>query len=62
MKIVMISDVHEQWHDLTIPECDLLISAGDYSYRGLKPVVIAFHEWLSKQPAKHIISVSKNRI
>lgn len=60
MKICMISDVHEQWDNLIIPTCDLLISAGDYSYRGNPLVVAAFHRWLDKQPAAHVISVQGN--
>lgn len=60
MKIALISDVHAQWYNLIIPECDLLISAGDYSYRGELPVVKAFHKWLSMQPAKHVISLQGN--
>ena len=60
MRIAMISDVHEQWHDLKIPECDVLISAGDYSYTGKRYVVVEFHKWLSKQNAENIISVQGN--
>jgi|ERR1035437_667277 Icc-related predicted phosphoesterase len=60
MKIVLISDTHCKWNRITIPECDLLISAGDYSFRGEEHVVRDFHKWLSKQPAKHIISVQGN--
>lgn len=60
MKIACISDTHEQWHDLVIPECDLLISAGDYTYLGWPEKVQEFHEWLNKQPAKHIISCQGN--
>ena len=60
MKIVCISDVHGEWDKVTIPECDLLISAGDYSWKGEKRMVAEFHEWLHKQPAKHIISVQGN--
>jgi len=60
MKIAMISDVHTQWHNLKIPECDLLISSGDYSYKGERKIVKEFHEWLDKQPAKHIISCQGN--
>lgn len=60
MKIAAISDVHEQWHDLTILPCDLLISAGDYSYLGKPAVVDAFHRWLADQPAKQIISLQGN--
>lgn len=60
MKIVLISDVHGKWNKLTIPECDLLISAGDYSFRGEKHMVVDFHKWLSKQPARQVISVQGN--
>lgn len=60
MKICMLSDVHEQWHNLVVPECDLLVSAGDYSYLGRQHIVDSFHYWLSMQKAKHIISVQGN--
>lgn len=60
MKIVAISDVHGKWNKITIPECDLLISAGDYSFTGESHMVRDFHKWLDKQPAKHIISVQGN--
>lgn len=60
MKIVHISDVHGKWSKLSIPECDLLISSGDYSFRGETHMVRDFHAWLNKQKAKHIISVQGN--
>lgn len=60
MKIIAISDVHCKWNKLTIPECDLLISAGDYSFTGESHVVRDFHKWLNKQPAKNRISLQGN--
>lgn len=60
MKIVCISDTHARWHDLVIPPCDLLISAGDYSFIGETSLVYEFHTWLAKQKAAHIISVQGN--
>ncbi len=60
MKIVAISDVHCKWNKVVIPECDILISAGDYSFQGEPHVVVDFHKWLNKQPAKHKISVQGN--
>lgn len=60
MRIVAISDVHGKWNKLTIPECDILISAGDYSFRGERHMVKDFHRWLNEQPANHIISVQGN--
>lgn len=60
MKIVMISDVHCKWDSLVIPECDVLISCGDYSFRGEREVVRDFHTWLNEQEANHIISLQGN--
>lgn len=60
MKIVAISDTHTKWKGLKIPECDILISAGDYSFCGEKHIVKNFHEWLNAQDANHIISVQGN--
>lgn len=60
MKIIAISDTHAKWQGLKIPECDVLISAGDYSFRGESRLVKDFHEWLNKQDAGYIISVQGN--
>jgi Icc-related predicted phosphoesterase len=60
MKIVFISDVHTRHREITIPSCDILISSGDYSFKGERDVVVDYHEWLSEQPASHIISVNGN--
>lgn len=60
LKIVAISDTHCKWNKLVIPECDILISAGDYSFLGEKHVVKDFHKWLNKQDARYIISVQGN--
>lgn len=60
MKIVCISDTHGKWKKIKIEPCDILISTGDYSFTGERHLVKNFHEWLNKQPAKHIISVQGN--
>lgn len=60
MKIIAISDTHNKYDKLIIPECDILISAGDYSFQGTLEEVTFFHRWLNLQPAKHIISVQGN--
>jgi len=60
LKIVAISDTHTQHHKFTIPECDILIHAGDYSHRGREEEVEDFYSWLDDQPANHKISVQGN--
>lgn len=60
IKIVAISDTHGKWNKLKIPECDILISAGDYSFNGEPHMVKDFHRWLNKQDAGYIISVQGN--
>jgi len=60
MRIAMLSDTHTQFEGLTVPPCDLLISAGDYSHRGEKESVIRYHRWLHKQPADLVLSVQGN--
>lgn len=61
MRIVGLSDLHGKWNKIDdVPECDVLISAGDFSFKGEKHMVRDFHKWLNKQPAKHIISVNGN--
>jgi Icc-related predicted phosphoesterase len=60
VKIAVISDVHGKWNKIKIPECDILISCGDYSFRGEPHMVKEFHEWLNKQEAGYIISVMGN--
>ena len=60
MKLAIISDIHCKWNKVQIPECDVLISCGDYSFQGEKHVVEDFHKWLNKQEAGYIISVQGN--
>lgn len=61
MKIVAISDTHNRHNKLTIPECDLLIHAGDWSFRGKKSEVENFAHWLNKQTqCKEIVVIPGN--
>lgn len=60
MKIVFISDVHSKFNKIEVPKSDILISCGDYSFKGESHEVRNFHHWLNKQDATHIISVQGN--
>lgn len=47
IKIVLISDTHTKTEGFTIPECDLLIHAGDPTYQGKKNESLDFLEWFN---------------
>lgn len=60
MRIVAISDTHLYHHRLIIPECDILIHAGDFSMRADLKDTIEFAAWMNSQPAKTKIVVPGN--
>lgn len=60
IKVCAISDTHNMHDYLTIPECDILIHAGDWTGQGKFGEVKQFAEWLNEQPAKHIVVVPGN--
>lgn len=54
MKIVLISDTHQQHRKITIPECDLLIHSGDACNWGNEIEFLSFANWMNEQTqAKH---------
>jgi Icc-related predicted phosphoesterase len=64
MRIVAISDTHEDHRRLIIPECDLLIHAGDLTYQGSTVVLRDFNEWVRllklKGTIKECIAIAGN--
>jgi len=60
--IAMISDTHSKHKKLEgkIPECDLLIHAGDLTHRGELDGVLDAYAWLNRQPAKHVVTIPGN--
>lgn len=59
MKFVIISDNHN-YYDMKVPEGDVLIHCGDFSFRGDPLEVLEFQEWIKKQPHKHKLFVWGN--
>eukprot|EP01127_Copromyxa_protea_P000036 TRINITY_DN10031_c0_g1_i2.p1 TRINITY_DN10031_c0_g1~~TRINITY_DN10031_c0_g1_i2.p1 ORF type:complete len:208 (-),score=23.22 TRINITY_DN10031_c0_g1_i2:129-752(-) len=60
LKVVCISDTHNCHRNLTIPEGDILVHAGDWSYFGKEEHTIDFNDWLGSLPHKHKIVVNGN--
>lgn len=59
-KIVCISDTHNLHSKVKIPECDILIHAGDATGRGTLQEASSFLYWFAQQSAKHKILVWGN--
>ncbi len=55
MKIVMISDTHEMHSRVEIPECDVLIHAGDITGRGALQKLNAFNTWIADLLADGVV-------
>lgn len=59
-KIVLISDTHNKHDKITVPKCDILIHAGDWSNEGSWSDTRSFAEWLELQRATDIILIPGN--
>lgn len=61
VKIVAISDTHNQHNKFKIPECDILIHAGDSTGHGNASEVADFESWLENIPtAKNKLYIAGN--
>lgn len=60
MKFVAISDTHCRHLNLKLPKGDVLLHAGDISYKGQKNEIADFLQWFSKLPYKHKIFIAGN--
>ena len=60
MKFVAISDTHCRHRSLKLPKGDVLIHAGDISYKGTKEEIVDFLDWFSKQKFNYKIFIAGN--
>ncbi|MBD0366579.1 MAG: metallophosphatase domain-containing protein [Flavisolibacter sp.] len=60
MRFVAISDTHSHHKSVKLPKGDVLLHAGDVTYRGKKTEVLDFLEWFSNQPFKYKIFIAGN--
>jgi Icc-related predicted phosphoesterase len=60
MKICYISDTHGEHRRLTIPECDMIIFAGDMSKGGTKPEIEDFFDWFSSLDILYKVAICGN--
>eukprot|EP00298_Acanthocystis_sp_HF-20_P010092 c18669_g1_i1.p1 GENE.c18669_g1_i1~~c18669_g1_i1.p1 ORF type:complete len:238 (-),score=92.71 c18669_g1_i1:87-755(-) len=60
LKIVCISDTHNDHRSIKVPEGDILIHAGDFTAYGNEEHAKDFNEWFGSLPHKHKIVVNGN--
>ena len=60
MKIVALSDTHCQLSQVDVPDGDILVHCGDFTYFGEQKELIQFGKHLRKLPHKHKILVPGN--
>lgn len=60
MRIVAISDTHSYHNKLVIPDGDVLVHAGDITFRGEIPIMASFSDWLKDLPHKRKVVIFGN--
>ncbi len=60
LRLVLIADTHNQHEKIAVPDGDVLVHAGDLSYRGELADVEVFDEWLGGLPHRHKIVIAGN--
>lgn len=60
MKLVIISDTHSQLSQVKVPDGDILIHCGDWTYLGEQQEIIKFGRDIRKLPHKHKILIPGN--
>lgn len=60
MRIIAISDTHTKEREIVVPNGDVLIHAGDFTYRGRKNEFIDFLDWFLELPHKHKVFIAGN--
>lgn len=60
MKITCLSDTHMHHKKIKMPETDMIIHAGDFTYHGEFDEVKKFLQWYGEQKAKHKLLICGN--
>lgn len=61
MRILQISDTHNQHRQLTdMPDADIIVHCGDFTHRGTEEEALDFLDWFISLPYPHKIFVAGN--
>lgn len=59
-RIICLSDTHNFHEQISVPDGDILIHAGDATGRGTIPEIADFNRWFANQPHEHKILIAGN--
>jgi Icc-related predicted phosphoesterase len=60
VRVVCIADTHELHRELVVPDGDLLIHAGDFTFFNHASKIQDFNNWLSELPHRHKVVIPGN--
>lgn len=60
LRIVVISDTHEQHEQITLPDGDVLVCAGDVSFNGRPHAIADFNRWFAARPHRYKFLIAGN--
>ena len=60
MRIVAISDTHTKEREIVVPDGDILVHAGDFTYKGRIDEITDFLDWFLELPHKHKVFIAGN--
>jgi Icc-related predicted phosphoesterase len=60
MRIVGLSDTHDKYEQVIVPEGDILVCAGNITREGELDELIGFNQWLGKLSHQHKIVIAGN--
>ncbi|MEO8361718.1 MAG: metallophosphatase domain-containing protein [Vicinamibacteria bacterium] len=60
MRLVLISDTHNRQAQLSLPDGDALVHAGDFTMSGTEKEIRDFGDWLQARPHAHKIVIAGN--
>jgi predicted phosphohydrolase len=60
MRVVCLSDTHTYGSRVVVPDGDLLLHAGDLTFRGTEDEIAASLDWLASLPHEHKVFVAGN--
>ena len=60
MRIVAISDTHTHHMGVDVPNGDVLVHAGDFTYKGRREEIVEFLDWFLAFPHPHKVLIAGN--